>query len=145
MTRILGVGSPFGADRLAWDAIDHLSGMDLGEVELVKLDRPGSGLLAYFNGVEQLILLDAVLLDTEPGGVSLLDPGQLDGLPSATSSHGFGVAQALELGQRLGCLPGRLQLVGIHTGADLSTPPNLDTAGLERLIRCLLPESVCRP
>ncbi len=145
MTRILGVGSPFGADRLAWDAIDHLSGMDLGEVELVKLDRPGSGLLAYFHGVEQLILLDAVLLDTEPGGVSLLDPGQLDGLPSTTSSHGFGVAQALELGQRLGCLPGRLRLVGIHTGADLSAPPNLDTLGLERLIRSLLPGSVGRP
>ncbi len=141
MTRILGVGSPFGADRLAWDAIDHLSGTDLGEVELVKLDRPGSGLLAYFNGVEQLILLDAVRFDTEPGGVSLLDPGQLDGVPSATSSHGFGVAQALELGRRLGCLPTRLQLVGIHTGADLSAPPSLDTLGLEQLIRSLLPGS----
>jgi hydrogenase maturation protease len=138
MTRILGVGSPIGADRLAWEAIDHLAGMGLNECELLKLDRPGSGLLAYFTGVDSLILLDAVALDSTPGGVSLLDPMRLQRLDACTSSHGFGVAQAIGLAEQLDQLPERLQIVGIHTGADLSTPPILDTEALEKLIRILL-------
>jgi hydrogenase maturation protease len=140
MTRILGVGSPFGADRLAWEAVDHLYAMALGEIELVKLDRPGSGLLAYFDGVEHLILMDAVAIDTAPGSVSLLDRRQLERLSCNTSSHGFGVTQAIDLAEQLDQLPQNLQLVGIHTGVDLTVPPNLDTAGLERLIRSLLAE-----
>jgi hydrogenase maturation protease len=138
MTRILGVGSPFGADRLAWEAIDHLAGMGLDDCELFKLDRPGSGLLAFFTGVDSLILLDAVALETAPGGVSLLDPMLLQRLDSNTSSHGFGVAQAIDLAKQLDQLPDSLQIVGIHTGADLSSPPVLDTEALEKLIKILL-------
>jgi hydrogenase maturation protease len=138
MTRILGVGSPFGADRLAWEAVDHLAGLSLDSCELIKLDRPGSGLLAYFEAVEHLILLDAVAFDTEPGGVSLLDPAQLERLSPGTSSHGFGLVQAIDLADKLNQLPRRLQIVGIHTGADLSTPPPLDTKALESLLRSLL-------
>lgn len=138
MIRILGIGSPFGADRLAWQAIDHLAGLALDGCELVKLDRPGSGLLAAFRGVEHLILLDAVAIDAQPGGVSLLDPRQLQRLSQSTSSHAFGVAQALDLAKQLDQLPERLQLVGIHTGADIYTPPTLDTGALEELIRSLV-------
>lgn len=138
MTRILGVGSPFGADQLAWQAIDHLAGLDLEDCELVKLDRPGSALVAAFQGVDHLILLDAVALDSSPGGTSLLNPQQLQRLVPSTSSHGFGVAQAIDLAEQLGQLPDRLQLVGIHMGEDISKPPPLDTRALERLIRTLL-------
>lgn len=138
MTRILGVGSPFGADRLAWEAIDSLAELGLEGCEAIKLDRPGSGLLAYFESVEHLILLDAVVLDTEPGGVSLLDPVQLQRLSPSTSSHGFGVAQAIDLAGQLDQLPERLQIVGIHMGADPSTPPPLDTMALKSLVRSLL-------
>jgi hydrogenase maturation protease len=138
MTRILGVGSPFGADRLAWDAIDHLALLGLDGCELVKLDRPGSKLLAYFGGVDNLILLDAVTLDNDPGSVSLLNTGQLQRLASGTSSHGFGVAQAIDLAEQLNQLPDRLRIVGIHTGAELSIPPALDTGTLEALVRSLL-------
>ena len=138
MIRILGVGSPFGADRLAWEAVDHLSDLDLAGVELVKLDRPGSGLLACFRDVDSVIVLDAVVVDTRPGGVSLLDPDRLQRLSGSTSTHGFGVSQAIALADRLGQLPARLHLVGLHTGADLAALPELDREALERLIRSLL-------
>ncbi len=138
MTRILGVGSPFGADRLAWEAIDHLARLDLPGCELAKLDRPGSNLLAWFEAVDHLILLDAVLLDSEPGGVSLLEPAQLERLTPATSSHGFGVAQAIALARQLDQLPRRLQIVGLHTGADPAIAPSLDTHALEARILPLL-------
>jgi len=138
MTRIIGVGSPFGADRLAWEAVDHLATLSLEGCELVKLDRPGSGLLAWFERVEHLILLDAVLLDGEPGGASLLDESRIERLSPTTSTHGYGVAQAIDLARQLGQLPTRLQIVGLHAGPDLALLPALDGSGLERLIRALL-------
>ncbi len=138
MTRILGVGSPFGADRLAWDAVDHLAGLSLDSCELIKLDRPGSGLLAYFEDAEQLILIDAIAYESEPGCVSLLDPQQLQQLSPGISCHGFGVAQAIDLARQLDQLPDCLQLVGIHSGRDLSVAPALDREGLEDLIRSLM-------
>lgn len=138
MTRILGVGSPFGADRLAWEALEYLSGAGLGDVELISLDRPGSGLLSYFNGVDNLILLDALAVDDRPGSVSLLDPDRLERLSSGTSTHGFGVAQAIALARQLDQLPARLHVVGLHAGADLARLPPLETGALERLVRSLL-------
>jgi hydrogenase maturation protease len=138
MTRLLGVGSPFGADRLAWEAIDHLAGAGIAACELIKLDRPGSGLLAWFDGVEHLILLDALAIDSDAGRPRLLDDRELDRLAPSTSSHGFGVAQALDLAAQLDQLPGRVDIVGIATGADLSCLPDLDTQALEGLIRSLL-------
>jgi hydrogenase maturation protease len=138
MTRIIGVGSPFGADRLGWEAIDHLVEVGLDGCELIKLDRPGSGLLSWFDGADRLILIDAVLIDEGPGGASLFELGQLESYSSTTSSHGFGVAQAIDLARELNQLPCRLRLVGIHTGADPSTAPPLDTPGLESLIHSLL-------
>jgi hydrogenase maturation protease len=138
MIRILGVGSPFGADRLAWEAIDHLDALGLDGCELVKLDRPGSVLLTYFTGVDHLILLDALACERAPGEVSLLDPVRLQRLSSGTSSHGFGVSQAIDLAEKLNLLPDRLQIVGIHTGGDLSSLPTLDTKALEAMVRSLM-------
>ncbi|MEW8585330.1 MAG: nitrogen fixation protein, partial [Candidatus Thiodiazotropha sp.] len=73
MIRILGVGSPFGADQLAWQAIDHLAGLELEDCELLKLDRPGSGIVSYFHGVDQVVIIDAVRACERPGGVRALD------------------------------------------------------------------------
>ena len=143
MTRLLGVGSPFGADRLAWEALDHLAERGFGECELIKLDRPGSGLLDWFDGVEHVILLDALALDSDAGQPRLLDPGELQRLSPGTSSHGFGVAQALDLAARLDQLPRRVDIVGIATGADLSSLPDLDTQALESLVRSLLEPDRC--
>ena len=138
MTRLLGIGSPFGADRLAWEAVDHLASVGLGEWELVKLDRPGSGLLQWFDGAEHLILLDALATESEPGRPRLLDVRELERLSPGTSSHGFGVVQALDLAARLDQLPQRVDIVGIATGSDLSSLPDLDTQALEELVRSLL-------
>ena len=77
-------------------------------------------------------------LDSAPGGVSLLDRQQLQQLSPSTSTHDFGVAQAIDLAEQLDQLPDRLQLVGIHMGTDTSMPPPLDTGALEGLIRTLL-------
>jgi hydrogenase maturation protease len=138
MTRVIGVGSPFGADRLGWLAIDHLAGMSLPGCELIKLDRPGSCLLAHLRGLRKAVVIDAVALDTSPGGVSLLSFADLQRMLAPPSSHGFGLAETLALGAELGELPPALHLIGIHTGKDLVAPPRLDVAALDALLMPLL-------
>ncbi|MEW8029009.1 MAG: hydrogenase maturation protease [Candidatus Thiodiazotropha sp.] len=134
MTRILGIGSPFGADRLAWLAIDHLAGMVWKDCELLKLDRPGSRLVSYFQGVEQVVIIDAVRLSDKPGSVISIDLETMQQLECPTSSHGFGVAEALALAGQLGELPSRLHVVGIQTGEDAGRLPTIDLPMLTKLV-----------
>ena len=138
MKRIIGVGSPFGADRLGWLAIDHLEKCLLPDCELVRLDRPGPGLLEYFKGAEQVVLIDAVLSRAEAGEAVTVSVDELADCGCLTSSHGFGVAEAVVLAGQLGALPSRLHLIGIHAGSDPSSPPRLNTTLLERRIQDLL-------
>jgi hydrogenase maturation protease len=135
MTRILGVGSPFGADRLAWQAIDHLAGLALQDCELTKLDRPGSQLLSYLQGVDRVVIIDAVRLPDNPGSVITIDLETLHQLEYVTSSHGFGVAEAVALAEQLGQLPLKFHILGIHTGEDITQLPAIDLATLTRMVR----------
>ena len=143
MTRVLGVGSPFGADRLAWLAVDHLAGLGLQDCELLKLDRPGSQLVSYFQGVEQVVIIDAVRLSDRPGGIAAIDLESLHQLEYLTSSHGFGVAESVALAGQLGELPSRLHLLGIQTGEDLDQLPSIDLAMLTTLVSRLLDTASC--
>jgi hydrogenase maturation protease len=135
MTRILGVGSPFGADRLAWQAVDHLAGLGLTDCELTKLDRPGSQLLTYLQGVERVVIIDAVRLSDNPGSVITIDLETLHQLEYLTSSHGFGVAEAIALAGQLGQLPSNFHILGIQTGEDATQMPAIDLAALSRMVR----------
>jgi hydrogenase maturation protease len=138
MTRLLGIGSPFGADRLAWQAIDYLTGLGLSDCELIKLDRPGSQLINYFQDAEQVVIIDAVRLSDHPGRVTAIDLEQLQRLEYLTSSHGFGVLEAVTLAGQLGELPSRLHVLGIHTGDDVNQLPAIDLAMLTGQVRRLL-------
>lgn len=138
MMRLLGIGSSFGADRLAWQAIDHLAGLGLKDCELIKLDRPGSQLISHFQGADQVVIIDAVGLSDHPGRVIEIDLEKLHQLEYLTSSHGFGVAEALALAGQLGELPPRLHILGIHTGEDLHQLPAIDLVMLTGLVRRLL-------
>jgi hydrogenase maturation protease len=132
--RIIGIGSPFGADQAGWRAIELLDEADLADCELIRLDRPGSGLLNYFEGAEDVVLIDAVLADEAPGSAVRLQRDNLSAAACRTSSHGFGVAEALQLAARLEVLPPRLLLIGIQVGPDLDVVPQLSRDQLLSLI-----------
>ncbi|MCU7844512.1 MAG: hydrogenase maturation protease [Candidatus Thiodiazotropha sp. (ex Monitilora ramsayi)] len=138
MIRVIGVGSPFGADQLGWMAIDHLATLGLVECELLKLDRPGSRLLDHFRDVSSVVVIDAVAVNDRPGGVSALSLSDLQQIQCTPSSHGFGLAETLALGGQLGKLPTDFHLIGIHTGETLSAVPILDLASLEALVLPLI-------
>ena len=131
MRRIIGIGSPFGADRLGWQAIDLLAGASLPATELLKLDRPGSELIRYLAGVDEVVIIDAVQSGgCRPGTVLALARSDLACLPALNSSHGFGVAEALALAERLDALPARIRLLGIEAGMDPALPVQPDLRGL---------------
>jgi hydrogenase maturation protease len=137
MNRIIGIGSPFGADQLGWKAIDHLQNRALGDCELIKLDRPGMQLLNYFQNAQHVILIDAVYAQSEAGRVLRVAAEELADQNGISSSHGFGVAEAVALADRLGTLPVTLSLIGILTGDDPSTLPTIDIPMLEQQLQTL--------
>ncbi|MEW8627823.1 MAG: hydrogenase maturation protease [Candidatus Thiodiazotropha sp.] len=138
MIRIIGVGSPFGADRAGWLAIDYLQSCQLEDCELIKLDRPGSGLLSYLQDADQVVVIDALSSTGRAGDVVRVSRDELAQCQGLTSCHGFGVAEALALADQLGELPQQISLLGIHTGDDRNSLPKLDEASLKKQIQVLL-------
>jgi hydrogenase maturation protease len=117
--RVIGVGSPFGCDAIGWQAVDALQQLGLADaftaadVTLVKLDRPGAGLLQQMQGFDLVIIIDALVCDGAPDRVLVLEQDEISTQTGLLSAHGLGVAEALALGRALGDLPPALQLLGI--------------------------------
>ncbi|HJV88573.1 MAG TPA: hydrogenase maturation protease [Noviherbaspirillum sp.] len=120
--RIIGIGSPFGADCIAWDAVDALeqSGTLIRfprrVVETFRCGSPGTGLLPLLTGVQAAILIDAIITGAPPGTVHRIDPDELYLEARQISSHDLGVAETLALARTLGLLPEKLVIYGIETG-----------------------------
>ena len=147
--QLIGVGSAFGDDRLGWAVVEALQrssavqALGPGRVAVSILDRPGAMLLAHWQDTDNVILIDAVHSGDPPGTLHGLTAADLasGGLPA--SSHGFGIACALELGRALGNLPGRVLLYGIeidpaHAGLSLSPAVRSALPGFIRRIEQVL-------
>jgi hydrogenase maturation protease len=142
---VLGIGSPFGADRLGWLALDALAsaGLERGcpGLRLRKLDRPGPRLLAALDGAEQALLIDALGGPGAPGAMRRIDPAELAADGGGLSGHRFGVAEALALGRALGVLPPRLAVYAIQVGCGpWPDPPGLPAASRKWLLRAVVAE-----
>ncbi len=124
--KVVGIGSPFGGDRSGWVVVERLRRERLPEsVGVEQFDRPGVGLLQAFEGVEAVVLVDAVLLPAERCGQLLLfDQEQLRlRSQSKLSLHATGVAEVIALGEALRMLPSRLWLLGITLAEPTVEPP----------------------
>lgn len=121
---VVGVGSPFGDDALAWDLVDALQARDfraLGQsTRYLRGDRPGPGLLDMLKGGRRVFLVDAMQAGLSPGKVRLLNREELLDNARPISSHALGVAEVLKLGEALGALPEELWLLGIQAGSDVT-------------------------
>lgn len=121
---ILGVGSPFGADRLGWQAVAALERQSLAaqfphlDIRFEQSDRPGSRLLTLLGQADAAIIIDAMCAGLPAGSVRRFAIDELSAESGLMSTHGFGVADALALGQALGGLPGKMVVVGIEMGGE---------------------------
>jgi hydrogenase maturation protease len=137
--KVIGIGSPFGDDRLGWVAIDLLKQQQIAQkchqhLILESCDRPGAQLIEIMRGIDSVILIDAVKSNKVPiGTLHCLKNDEIftvnDG---CLSSHAFGVGQALQLASVLGDLPQSVIFYGLEID-DKNTTDNLSEVVQKKL------------
>jgi hydrogenase maturation protease len=118
-TQVIGIGSPSGDDQAGWLVIDALANRLPPDIEIIKLDRPGSTLIPLLENADQVILIDAMQGGGLPGEIRHFSKDDWAGYRTGLSSHGLGVFEALMLARELGVLPEELDLYGIEIGSVL--------------------------
>jgi hydrogenase maturation protease len=134
---VIGIGNDDrGDDAVGLAVVRGLRGRVPGGVELLEQDGEASRLLELLAAADSAFLVDAAVSGAPPGTIRRLDPVAME-LPRAlfaVSSHGLGLADAIELGRALGSLPRRLTVYAIE-GADFSPgaplSPAVAAAGIE--------------
>jgi hydrogenase maturation protease len=135
--RIIGLGTPFGDDRAAWEVVAHLDALPPGAYACATSDP-----LTVVEGpsaTELLIVIDACRGAGPPGSVHrFVWPDPRFTTDCGVSSHGVGLTAALELGRVLGRLPPHVIVFAIE--GESAAPGG----GLSRAVEAALPEVVVR-
>jgi hydrogenase maturation protease len=127
---VIGIGNPDRGDDAAGPAVARLLADMLPEdVGIVEHDGETTGLIAQLDGVTAAFLVDACVSGAPAGTVRRFDVAEM-ALPAASfalSSHGLGLAEAIELARALGHLPPFCVVYAIEgwsfaIGAPLSSP-----------------------
>lgn len=147
---VIGVGnSDRGDDAVGRNTANMLrrlkdSGRVPDDVEVTELDGEASALLSRLDGATAVFLIDACRSGALPGTVCRYDAraGELPSHCAGTSSHGLGIATAIELARVLRRLPARCIVYTIEgssftVGAPMS--PSVVTA-MSRLARRIAAE-----
>lgn len=125
---VLGVGNPDRGDDAAGRAVVRLlRGVLPADVDVAEDDGEATALVARLGGVAVAFLVDACASGAPPGTVHRFDVSAT-ALPQGMfgmSTHGFGLAQAVELARVLGQLPPRcivyaIEAASFEMGAPLS-------------------------
>lgn len=97
-TRVVGVGQRFaGDDGVGREVVDRLRAQGISATGV----DDGAGLLnILMSGASRVLVIDAVVGGGVPGTVRVLDRADLEDGPRPVSSHGIGVLEAVELGER---------------------------------------------
>lgn len=138
MIRVIGLGSPFGDDRVGWDLVEALRGRIPAGVDLLALDRPGAALVNWMEGVEWLTLVDAWLAPGELGRFRAVEPATLASADAPWNSHALDLHGAIALARILGLEPARLDIYGIAIGH----PSGADRSPLVTAAVCRLAEHI---
>lgn len=127
---VLGVGNPDRGDDAAGRRVAQLlRKQHCGEVEIYELDGEPATLLARLEGARAAWIIDACRTGAATGTVHRLDVSvtPLRHACRGLSTHGMGLAEALELARALGQLPARCIVYAVEAGrfdagAALSAP-----------------------
>jgi hydrogenase maturation protease len=114
---VLGVGNEYRGD----DGVGRRVARELREraprtLTIQEATGEGTDLLESWKGADAVIIVDAVASGAPPGTIHRLD-ARAQPLPAdflRTSTHAFGVAQAVELARALNQLPRGLVIYGIE-------------------------------
>ncbi|PPD44470.1 MAG: hydrogenase maturation protease [Methylocystis sp.] len=144
--RVIGVGNLDRGDDGAGRAVARrLRATELKGIEVAEQEGEATSLLNQFEGADLVYLVDACLSGAPAGAIHRFDAAAapLPGKIANFSSHGFGLAAAVELARTLGALPPRCIVyaiegenfaVGVHLSGAVQTAVETVTAELISLI-----------
>lgn len=146
-TVIVGAGNAYRRDDGAGLAIARrLIGALPGAVRVLVKEGDFASLVDDWQGADAVIVIDATSSGLEPGTIRRYEAHERP-LPSAfsrSSTHSFGVAEAIELARALGRLPARLVVFGIE-GRDFTLGEGLSAdldAAVDEVVRRVIEEAV---
>ncbi|MBL8154929.1 MAG: hydrogenase maturation protease [Anaerolineae bacterium] len=114
---VIGVGNEDrGDDAAGLLAARRIRGRELPRVRVAEQSGDGAELIDLWGQSQRVYLIDAMVTGAPPGTVQRFDirAGALPAHLAQTSSHLFGVVQAIELGRVLGSLPPTMLVYGIE-------------------------------
>jgi hydrogenase maturation protease len=127
---VVGLGNPDRGDDGAGRVVARrLLGRLPADVAVIEHDGEATGLLAQIEGADAVYLVDACASGLPAGGVRRLDASAapLPEFLSDISTHGLGLAAAVELARALGVLPRRC-VVYVIEGASFAAGAGLSPA-----------------
>jgi hydrogenase maturation protease len=134
-TIFMGVGNPLRSDDGAGRfVVQRLRSQIPRGVKVLEETGDSTELLEAWKEADLVFLVDAVQSGAPPGTILRLD-AQAEKLPkwfSRSSTHSFGVAEAIELARTMGELPEQLIVYGIE-GLDFSAGTELSPDVAEAL------------
>lgn len=146
--RIIGIGNIFAGDDACGAHLGkRLDAQHSELVEVIEAGLSGLNLLDLMEGAEVVILIDAILSGQTPGNIHRLEiPRDLNILntqawsSASPSTHSFGLAESLILGNTLGTLPSTVMVFGIEIrqttlGAGFSVEVNQAIETLTRSVQ----------
>ena len=114
---VIGIGNPErGDDAAGRETVRRLRATMPADVAIAEADGETTSLLALLDGAAATFWVDACASGAPAGTIRRFDLAE-DRLPptaSAVSSHGIGLAEALELARVLGQLPARCVVYAIE-------------------------------
>jgi hydrogenase maturation protease len=118
---VIGVGNPDAADDGAGIAVARLLQRrnDCAHLATYVCTGEATSLMDAWTGFDDVVIVDACHGAGEPGSVHTFSPDDLGRYTAVEvrrygSTHGLGVAAALELARALGTLPSRLVIKAIE-------------------------------
>lgn len=136
--QVIGLGTPSGDDRVGWKVVAHLREAPPAGVRLDVTSDP-LAVADVPTGCGLLVVIDAGRGAGPPGSVHRFEwPDPRLTAAASVSSHGVGLAAALELAATLGKLP---PLVLVYAVEGASAAPG---AGLSPAVAAAVPEAAAR-
>lgn len=114
---VIGVGNPMrGDDGVGLHVARALRGEADEDIQVLEASGAGTELIETLRGAEAVIVIDAVQSGKKPGALHriLAHDTPLSVREFSCSTHGFGVAQAIEIARALNQLPRRCVVYGVE-------------------------------
>jgi hydrogenase maturation protease len=131
MKRVLiGVGNAYrGDDGVGLIVAERVRALAPREVDVTLCEQEASRVMDAFEGADAAVIVDAVASGGTPGELHRFDAASA-AVPArvfGSSTHAFGVGEAIELARALGKLPTAVVVIGVE-GREFSAGERLSAA-----------------